>query len=38
VWSLDFNVDLMCSILAQVRPGCASVDGESMGRVGERAM
>jgi len=21
VWSLDFNVDLMCSILAQVRPG-----------------
>jgi hypothetical protein len=30
VWSLDFNVDLMCSILAQVRPGCASVYGESL--------
>ncbi|HLK33966.1 MAG TPA: terminase family protein [Terriglobales bacterium] len=27
VWSLDFNVDLMCSILAQVRPGMECVYG-----------
>jgi len=29
VWSLDFNVDLMGSILAQVRPGFESVYGDS---------